>query len=393
MITDKQHITTPKSQNIVKQKSALIQWYRGTAAILVVFFHFNDSTVQYFKTEFLGSFFSFGWAGVDLFFVLSGFIITYVHFNDLKLSKNSLIFLKKRLIRIYPNYWIIATLVLFGLLAFHGKKTHEYNIDLHSAQGLLYLLKCYLLVPLPEYFLGQAWTLCYELMFYGMFLVAILLGFKRSRYLLAGWVLMIFVNEFFLKTTNIYFGLILSTIVLEFIMGVLIACYIRSNGVVNINNWVFIQVIVILLAALKINDFYYVGPTDQRNLLTIILIGALASLVLVKITYLNEKRSYKLGILGKIGEASYSLYLIHALLLSIFIRLGVLLIERLHLSLNYTGFQILFIGIISSTIATSYAFFKFVEAPTLAFLNRIIFKRRNERFFIKTIHKAVEPAK
>ena len=61
-----------------------IQAGRGFAALLVVFYHATKmiSLPQYAGHEPLHGFFQFGHAGVDFFFVLSGFIIMYVHYDD-----------------------------------------------------------------------------------------------------------------------------------------------------------------------------------------------------------------------------------------------------------------------------------------------------------------------
>jgi hypothetical protein len=60
--------------NSNKRNFDTLQLLRGIAAMLVVFYHGTH-------TDFLG-FFKFGYMGVDLFFVLSGFIILYIHFTD-----------------------------------------------------------------------------------------------------------------------------------------------------------------------------------------------------------------------------------------------------------------------------------------------------------------------
>lgn len=165
----------------MKQKIDLLQAYRAFAAILVVLFHFAGAITNYFKTEMFGSFFQFGWVGVDFFFVLSGFIITYIHLKDVKSKTNSTLFLKKRFVRIFPIYWVISAIVLIALLKMQGKTTNSYSIDLHSASGITYLIKCFLLIPQAgKYFLIQAWTLTYEVLFYAIFYISILIGFKKS---------------------------------------------------------------------------------------------------------------------------------------------------------------------------------------------------------------------
>ena len=83
---------------MIKQNSQLnlIQVLRGVASLLVVFFHVTITFATINKQVFGFNFFLFGGAGVDIFFVLSGFIITYTSFKTLNHSKKILPFKKER---------------------------------------------------------------------------------------------------------------------------------------------------------------------------------------------------------------------------------------------------------------------------------------------------------
>ena len=61
------------------KKLNLLQVYRGIAAILVVLFHLNEMSIERLKQVTFFNLFQAGWSGVDYFFVLSGFIMVYVH--------------------------------------------------------------------------------------------------------------------------------------------------------------------------------------------------------------------------------------------------------------------------------------------------------------------------
>jgi len=89
----------------------LLQVYRGCAAMLVVLFHASARIKKLYGVErhaFL-DFFDFGDAGVQFFFVLSGFIIYHIHRNDIGRVGDYLI---KRVIRIYPIYIFVTLLIL-----------------------------------------------------------------------------------------------------------------------------------------------------------------------------------------------------------------------------------------------------------------------------------------
>ena len=59
-----------------------------------------------------GAAFNFGYAGVEFFFVLSGFIMVLVHRRDFGQPSKALVFMRKRVVRIYPIYWLVMAFLL-----------------------------------------------------------------------------------------------------------------------------------------------------------------------------------------------------------------------------------------------------------------------------------------
>ena len=138
-----------------------LQALRAYAALSVVFFHFSLVPASAMPWHF-GSF------GVDLFFVLSGFIIAY------SADRDSRHFLVHRLIRVLPTYWIVTTLgaaiCLLGMpwldaLGWWG-------------QSLAFLTRADGRTPII--FVG--WTLVYELAFYLIYAVVLAMGRKLAPY-------------------------------------------------------------------------------------------------------------------------------------------------------------------------------------------------------------------
>jgi len=128
---------------------------RGIAILFVLSFHFFDY-------GFLHPYLSFGWAGVDLFFVLSGFLITGI-LLDTKSSKGFYrIFLIRRALRILPLYY--AVLLVFALLSPHFGTTtwfKEYQIYFWThTSNYLFLVKGFFRP------LGHFWSLAIEEQFY-----------------------------------------------------------------------------------------------------------------------------------------------------------------------------------------------------------------------------------
>jgi peptidoglycan/LPS O-acetylase OafA/YrhL len=153
-----------------------LQGGRAIAAALVVAFHLCGTFAQdkYFGTE-VFRFFGWGDAGVDFFFVLSGFLITTVHRRDLGHPRALGNYLFKRTLRVYPTYWLICLAVSVAAVVVPSLR-----------QALPGDLATYLvaltLVPMDPAVVGGtgspilfvAWSLQYEMLFYALVAAAIL---------------------------------------------------------------------------------------------------------------------------------------------------------------------------------------------------------------------------
>ena len=157
-----------------------VQICRAAAALLVLLFHATSVSKAYLNCDLLWGFFQFGYSGVDSFFVLSGFVIYWAHRGDAGQSERIRIYLKKRFLRIYPIYWIVALILLpiyFGAP--------------HDVSDYIVLLKSFLLLPQPgNPVVTIHWSLSHEVFFYGMFALAIYFSWSRIRALFLtfrGW--------------------------------------------------------------------------------------------------------------------------------------------------------------------------------------------------------------
>lgn len=121
----------------MNRKFTILQVYRGIAAILVVLYHFTKLFYRQHNGLLLfNNFFDFGgYIGVDFFFVLSGFIITYNHFHDIGNQTKLPPYFIKRLMRVYPIYWLFFCVYLILLIFTQRMFFAEHN--------LLYFLKSF----------------------------------------------------------------------------------------------------------------------------------------------------------------------------------------------------------------------------------------------------------
>jgi peptidoglycan/LPS O-acetylase OafA/YrhL len=89
-----------------------IQALRAVAAIAVLVPHITSDFARYLNQPDTFPAFAIGGAGVDLFFVISGFVMVYASERLFQRDRGSLIFITHRIIRIVPLYWLVTTLYL-----------------------------------------------------------------------------------------------------------------------------------------------------------------------------------------------------------------------------------------------------------------------------------------
>ncbi|MDN3275946.1 acyltransferase [Frankia sp. RB7] len=147
-----------------RQKLGWVEFGRGCAALIVFLTHgfFVD-----FPKE-LSFVFLWGRWGVDFFFVLSGFIIAHVHWQDIGRPDRMSHFCWRRFIRIFPTYWLALALLL---IVRNGLGSAEYRIALSTGDVLGNIL---MWPSIPDLMLSMAWTLRHELLFYALFSLLIL---------------------------------------------------------------------------------------------------------------------------------------------------------------------------------------------------------------------------
>jgi len=142
-----------------KQKLEWLELGRGSAAVAVFASHGSYADVPF---SIMSHIIVWGEWGVAFFFILSGFIIFYVHGRDINNPAQTSNFAGRRFLRIFPTYW----LVLLGYVAFR----HGFGIDLSWE----FFAKQIFLLPGGRLFLPVAWTLRHELLFYILFMLLIL---------------------------------------------------------------------------------------------------------------------------------------------------------------------------------------------------------------------------
>lgn len=299
-----------------------IQYLRGIAALLVVLRHISFKDNQYGSGLFN---FTIGDIGVDIFFVISGFIMYYMMSEKKNGFRMIIVFLKHRIIRVIPLYWALTS---FGFLVYLLIPNSFSRTESPSILG------SYFLLPNTEILLDPAWTLSYEFYFYFIFSIGLL--FIRSRILIIVSVLFIlsligFIME--IDKDNRILLFLTNSLLLEFLYGILISYIFLKIKLEKQKRLIFSGIAFCLFILLVI--MYDMGYKSELRGLDL----GLPSMFLVFSFVLleNEIKKYKLIFLEMLGNASYSLYLVHAFVLAvmgvIYRKLGIesLLIESIYL--------------------------------------------------------------
>jgi len=362
-------VTTLQMTSPTIHKLSNIQSLRGLAALLVVFTHLPSMEIKHGGDMILPAFFRFGISGVDMFFVISGFIMVYVTWSSERSPKRSLKFLFARLTRIYPIYWLIAGAVFVAWLFKPAVMTYD------PAQTNI--VKSFLLWPdqtLPM--LKVAWTLVHELYFYLVFAVILLLP---RRFLLPAFGLwaaaVIGGNLSGFGKLSPETALITHPLTFEFFMGAVAGWLFmraaskddspkdngKSSGVlwVIIGGLAFIGAIIYLALTLD-------GAAFPSNWARVGYFGLPAAFIVYGLSAMDLSGITLPKWSSTFGDWSYSLYLSHILTLSIlgymwrpFTREGPLD--------NIIALSILLIGCIIASAISWYMF----ERPMLRFFKRI----------------------
>jgi exopolysaccharide production protein ExoZ len=197
-----------------------LQILRITAACLVLFTHAMFSASERLDRHF-GIWRGGGGAGVDIFFVLSGFVMIYSSTKLLNDSNGWKIFAERRIVRIVPIYWIATSIKVIASLLTTGYVLHAQFSPVNTVASYLFL---------PAYntegyigpILGVGWTLNFEIFFYFLFTLA--LFFRVNVYKFVGGVLCILaLGALFRQPDWPVVSFYLNRMVLDFFYGMVIA--------------------------------------------------------------------------------------------------------------------------------------------------------------------------
>lgn len=341
-----------------------IQALRGVAVLFVVLVHLVSIEQKYGGAHpILPTSLDFGIFGVDLFFVISGFIMVTVTRGKFQNTKQALRFLYHRASRIYPTYWVYSLLVLAVFLV---KPTW-----VNSAEGnQVNIISSFLLFPsdrVPLVMVG--WTLIHEMYFYLIYFLFLLLIPEKHLVKAVGlWGLTVAGVNVSFDLVSPLANLVFHPLTIEFVLGCFVAVsFYRTNDKIFMNRLLQFTAFAVLLASMYGYDLYFTSSGGVPGGWWRVLIFGLPATAIV-FCFINLERNGLVihSSLIKIGDASYSIYLSHILTLSAVGRVWKIFSTDSTWD-NYVMIPILFIA----SIIVGMLSYRYIEKPLLAYTRKV----------------------
>ena len=274
-----------------------LQAGRAIAAIMVVLYHANGFVVplRLFDGEIAWAGFGMGYAGVEFFFVLSGFIMAHVHRHEFGRPDRLARYVCKRIARIYPIYWLVLTALVVAYQLFD-------TLGPDVVRDPYSIFTSYLLLPSADRpVLPVAWTLKHEMLFYTIFCLMFFsfrLGIMVFKFWMAGCIIAMFYSP-----DGYLISFVMSPYNILFLFGIAVA--------------MFSDKLPSRLAAASLPAgaaaFLFIGMSEQflwswdlaPRTLAYGFAAALLVTALARSTFAVPRTA------AFLGNASYSIYLVH----------------------------------------------------------------------------------
>ena len=351
-------------------KLEVVQLLRAVAVMCVVISHISHElaaklvgkVVEFNEKLFPGDF------GVDLFFVISRFIMVHTCWGKFGQPGSLSDFWVKRIIRIVPVYWVATTMMILVVLLF------PQNINTATSDWGQWVAS-YVFVPyarasdgLIRPVLGLGWSLQYEMLFYFLFGIGLLFSRLKGVVLSAGLLVLVcivtnlIVRDMVAPSTFLRF--VSHPIIIEFAAGIAIGYFYMRGFRISRHAGVFAAIagLILLMTVPSFND-----TIDQQRYIHYGIPAVLMVIASVFPIGFDQMRTNRVGY--QIGEISYAIYLFHPFVIGAtsvaFARFG--LIGEISFMKVIITYSIL---VILLSLAVGYVAHYFVDLPFTNLLRR-----------------------
>lgn len=291
-----------------------VQALRAVAAAVVAVYHSQITFQRAIETApaYDTYLFRFGAVGVHIFFVISGFVMVATTAGK---PYSPVAFLRRRLVRIYPIYWICAAIyvaiyILFGT-----------PLSMRPDQWVAALL---LTPPGAGAIIGPGWTLAFEMYFYLCFAAAMSIPLifpavsqAKANVLLAGaFLACIAMRPFVSPGSNLWLNTATNPLLLEFLAGTAIGWLVHTGRLPARMGVYLVAAGLALFGMFILIDYDLTTRVITMGIGSVLLVaGAIAM-------ELQRGVGPVVRWIGRLGDSSYALYLIHIGVLAVLIRLA-----------------------------------------------------------------------
>lgn len=329
-----------------------IQALRALAALGVVAFHTCGNVFAYgWAPRFFPIFASRGEMGVDIFFVISGFVMMLVSHGMSSGFASARSFIAARLARIVPLYWALTALFVALLTFIPSAFGNARLLAWHVIASFLFFPSLNW-VDITAPVLNVGWTLNYEMWFYVVFAIAMCA--TRHRLFAVGIFLVLMSALRFLANGGVAYEFYTNPLVLEFVFGCCVGALYASGRKVPI--LVAVGLFIVVAAASRA----FAPTVTETNRFLVYGIPAMA--VLMVGLSLEDKVRWS-SLLQHIGDSSYSLYLTHVFSVPIVVKL-LQMVDRAHRLPS----DLVCLAAICASIIVGLASYRWLERP----LNRSV---------------------
>ena len=269
-----------------------IQILRFFALSNVLLFHITEYSKSYnYKPQFFSFFEGWGQNGVDIFFVITGFVIYISNKNDLPSN-----FIKKRFLRIVPLYYFSTFIFILIFIFFNDL----FRNDKISYQDIFKTLLFVSVLFKENPIIDLGWTIEFEIYFSIIFFISLFLKNLKNRFLIIIIIISII---------SLY-----SLLIVEFMFGLIIGYLYEKNFFLKFSKYFLVLGLILLISSKLVNIHLY-----NLNELRVLIYGIPSSLIIIG---LANYKNLNIKIFAYLGKVSFSIYLIQVFTIPAMLKLN-----------------------------------------------------------------------
>ena len=344
----------------MRKELTSIQYLRAIAALMVVFFHLE---LQLRGLGYRG-FWPTGLAGgVDIFFVITGFIMWVTTYDR---DPSPVSFYRRRLVRIVPLYWLLTSVILLVLIV-RPSALQSGGFDLgHIVRSYLFIPSLHPVLHDMQPLLVPGWTLNYEMFFYLLFGASLLLDRSRRLAVVIGALAaLVLVNVLAEPDPDTLLGFYTSKLILEFALGLAIGSLFTWGARLPVwLGWGMVASGFVALFGLSVA----LPETDR-----LFKLGVPAAFIVAGALAVERGGGIvpSWPLLHRLGDASYSIYLSHGIVLSALGQAA----RRFEIASVPVGLLVFSAVAIAATAIAGLLLYRYVEQPVLMLMTRRLASR------------------